>query len=429
MPLFNLSTAAPSQNLQRLLMVRSLFLVLVSAILAISYWQWQVALAYRPMIVVLSCLALVNILTHVHLRFQPQLPTSGFVAQLLIDILGITGLLYFSGGADNPFVSYYLVPLCIAAATLNWRAAWPLMLFALGCYTLLFFYRIPLPDLAPASGHSGHAGQGDSNPFSAHTIGMWFNFLMSALLITFFVVRMAESLRRKHEDLTQLKEDRLRDEQLLAVATLAAGASHELSTPLTTMKALLHEMIIDQPGQSEIRQDLILLQNQINQCADALDHLNRQAAGWSRESQSCQSLHTYCRQLIDSWLLMRPDATAKVEFDQDNPELEVRIHPSVSQSVLNILNNAADASPQGVEVNIVWNQRQLRFSIRDHGPGIDQQILQKLGNAFVSEKGEGRGLGLFLTQATLERHGGALLLDNHPDGGACAVIQLPLQDK
>lgn len=428
MPLFNLSTAAPAQNLHRLLMIRGLFLFVVCFALAFSYWQLDMMLSYRPMLWVVSGLTLINAATLLQVRVQPHTAASTFIAQLLIDIVGITLLLYFSGGADNPFVSYYLVPLCIAAATLNWRAAWPLMLFSLACYTLLFFYRIPIPELAPHAGHMNHAQHlpDSGHGFSAHTIGMWFNFLVSAGLITFFVVRMAESLRQQNETLTQLKEDRLRDEQLLAVATLAAGTSHELSTPLTTIKALLHEMLDEQQQNSALKADLQLLQNQVKQCTDALDNLRAQASQWNKDTQSPLSVKLYCQQLIDNWLLMRPAATANVTFDPGSPDLSHRFHPSESQAILNILNNAADANPENIRIGIYWNHEQLHLNVHDAGPGIDPQLAQNIGTAFVSEKGEGRGLGLFLTQAALKRHGGKLQLSNHPDGGTMAYLTLAL---
>lgn len=419
-------------------MVRGLFLLIVCSVLAFGYWQLNLALPYHSMLWIISGLTLVNIVTLIQMRYQPQVPTSAFLAQILTDIIGITALLYFSGGADNPFVSYYLVPLCIAAATLRWRAAWCLMAFALGCYTLLFFYRIPLQDLAPHTGHGAHMhhGGGMADSFSAHTVGMWFNFLMSAVLITFFVVRMADSLRRQHDDLTQLKEDRLRDEQLLAVATLAAGTSHELSTPLTTIKALLHEMIeeqqelIDQQKNSaDLQQDLELLQTQVGQCTHALDNLRQQASHWSKDTQPKQSLTNYCQQLIDNWLLMRPEVNAQIQFERTDDDTQARFHPSESQAILNILNNAADANPEDIEIKIHWDSQKLEITVRDHGPGIDPQLAQQLGDAFISEKGQGRGLGLFLTRATLERHGGDLLLSNHPDGGTLAVISLSLLDQ
>ncbi|WP_423894360.1 ATP-binding protein [Candidatus Pelagadaptatus aseana] len=427
---FSLSTAAPAENLRRLLMVRGLFLLSLCTLLAFSYWNLQLALPYRPMLWVISGLTLVNIVTLLQMRYQPRVPSSAFGAQLLTDIIGITALLYFSGGADNPFVSYYLVPLCMGAATLNWRASWILMLFSLGCYTLLFFYHIPLPDLAPHAGHAGHMNHSahDSRGFSAHTIGMWFNFLVSATLVTFFVVRMADSLRRQHEDLTQLKEDRLRDEQLLAVATLAAGTSHELSTPLTTIKALLHEMIDEQTESSQLKDDLQLLQNQVSQCTQALDNLRQQASHWSEDTQPQQNIAIYCQQLIDNWLLMRPEVNARIAFDahSSNDQL-ANFHPSESQAILNILNNAADANPENIEIIVTWNENRLKLMIRDHGPGIDPQLTQQLGEAFISEKGQGRGLGLFLTRATLERHKGTLTLDNHIEGGTEAIITLSLQ--
>lgn len=407
-------------------MVRCLFLFIVCFALAVSYWQLNMMLAYRPMLWVISGLTLINVVTLLQLRLHPHTADATFIGQLLIDIVGITLLLYFSGGADNPFVSYYLVPLCIAAATLNWRAAWPLMLFSLACYTLLFFYRVPLPDIAPHATHAGHSAHMPGSGFSAHTIGMWFNFLVSAGLITFFVVRMAESLRQQNETLTQLREDRLRDEQLLAVATLAAGTSHELSTPLTTIKALLHEMLDEQSEDSALKPDLLLLQSQVNQCTDALDHLRTQASHWNQDTQSPQAVEFYCQQLIDNWLLMRPQATANVTFDSDSPNLSNSFHPSESQAILNVLNNAADANPDNINIDIYWNDQALHVNVHDNGPGIDPQLAKNLGTAFVSEKGEGRGLGLFLTHAALKRRGGKLQLSNHPDGGTMAYLTLSL---
>lgn len=130
-------------------------------------------------------------------------------------------LLYLTGGASNPLVSYYLVPVSIAAATLARQLSWAVAGLAFACYSLLLVWYRPVAALAPAMHH------GDVN---LHVLGMWANFAVSAGLISYFLVNMATELRRQQQHLTRQREEQLRDEQLLGIATLAAGAAHELGT-------------------------------------------------------------------------------------------------------------------------------------------------------------------------------------------------------
>jgi two-component system sensor histidine kinase RegB len=123
-----------------------------------------------------------------------------------------------------------LCPICISAATLSWSYTWVITSLCVASYTLLLFFHIALPVLSPAHHHGNH------QDINLHILGMWLNFFISAALITYFVVKMAQDLRRQDDLLNQKREDDLRDEQLMAVATLAAGTAHELGTPLSTMK-------------------------------------------------------------------------------------------------------------------------------------------------------------------------------------------------
>lgn len=147
-------------------------------------------------------------------------------------------LLYYSGGSTNPFVSYYLVPLTIAAATLPWIYSMVLSGLALTGYTLLLIWYHPL--------HL-QAVQHEAMLINLHLFGMWLNFALSAAFITFFVVKMSEALRWQAHMQAERREESMRDQQLLAVATQAAGAAHELGTPLATMSVLLNELRQERP--------------------------------------------------------------------------------------------------------------------------------------------------------------------------------------
>lgn len=422
---FKFTASAPEENLRRLLLIRGLFLLMICTALGYCFWQLHLPLPYRSLLMVVSGLTLISIATLVLLHISHSASELAFFTQLLIDVLGLSLLLFFSGGGDNPFVSYYLVPLCIAAATLPRHFTWLLVLISLALYTSLIFFKIPLPDIAP-QGHSASVHQNHGAAISIHTIGMWINFLLSALLISYFVLAMASSLRRQDATLAQLREDKLRDEQLMAVATLAAGTAHDLGTPLTTIKTLLHEMQSEHDSPSELKEDLHLLQTQVSHCSDTLRKLNQQASELKDGILPTYSVRQHCSKIIDDWLLLRPEVEANIHIDADSPDVQVRWQPTIAQSISNLLNNAADAEPIGIDIQVYWTHQKLTIAIHDKGPGIDPAIAEDLGKAFVSDKGQGRGLGLFLTRAAIERYEGVVSLSQHPEKGTLTTLSLPL---
>lgn len=423
MPMIELTTRLTSvhTNLQRLLIARALFSLAVSLTLGLCYFTLATPLPYLLLIGILSGLTLINFVSWLRLVNQPETAgnTECFI-QLVIDLLGITALLFFTGGANNPFVAYYLVPLCLAASFLPRRFTLSLTLLALILYSGLFYFNVPLPQLAPQP-HSHHL---QSTSLNSHSLGMWFSFLLSALLITIFVAQMAAALRQQDAELANLREETLRDEQLMAVATLAAGTAHELATPLSTMKTLVSEMQADydQPG---LKADLEILKNQIQHCTRTLRQLHQQA-GLSRQSPPAIDVGTYCRELFDRWLLLHPAVDARLTLAPDCPPLSARFDPTIEQSISNLLNNAADACSHQLDVHCHWNHQQLTMQIDDDGPGIAAAMQKKLGQAYHSSKGDGRGLGLFLTHATLTRYGGEVELTNRPQGGTRTRMHLPL---
>ncbi len=151
--------------------------------------------------------------------------------ELLADVGCLTALLYLSGGSTNPFVSLYLLPLTIAAAALPARYAWSMAGLTVTGYTLLLFFFRPL----------GHDQSMHSSAFNLHILGMWITFLVSAMLIASFVTTMSASIRVRDRELAAARERALRDEQVLALGTFAAGAAHELGTPLATIAVLSRE--------------------------------------------------------------------------------------------------------------------------------------------------------------------------------------------
>jgi len=99
--------------------------------------------------------------------------------------------------------------------------------------------------------------------------------------------------------------------------------------------------------------------------------------------------------------------------------------PDLTQALLNLLNNAADACPDGLQVTLDWNAEDLTISIRDHGAGVPLAIAEQIGKPFFTTKGKGFGLGLFLSKASVTRAGGSVKLYSHEEGGTLTELHQP----
>lgn len=415
-------------NLQRLLLIR--LIVFGCQVLALLYARYGLGLDldYALVIGIFVVLALVNGALHLRLKRNPAPNLREFFLQLLVDVLGLSLLLYFTGGATNPFVSYFLVPVTIAAATLTWAYAAGLAALALVCYTLLLFFYQPLPALMPEQmAGMDHALHGvateDGALISLHIIGMWFNFLVSAGLITWFVVRMAAEIRMQQERLSRYREDTLRNEQILAVATQAAGTAHEMGTPLGTMAVLLKDLREQYRHDPVLEQELVLLQQQVGTCRDALRGLVEKADFRNRQ-QAEVNLRQFMQLLLDQWQLLRPELHCKV-YMQVGEGPRIPADTTLQQALINLLNNAADASPAGIELSLHWDTRQWTLQIRDHGEGLSREVAEQLGTRIVSTKEGGMGVGWVLSQATINRLGGSVSLYPQDGGGTLTEVLMP----
>lgn len=418
--------SVPRPNLQRLLLIRWLMLLGLWIGTVLAKTVFSIQLPMTALLVITLILSAVNVLTQFRLRFDWPLTQLEFAGHILLDVLGITLLFYYLGGANNPFISYYLVPLAIAAATLPWHYASSLTLISLVAYSLLLFFYQPIAMLSP--GEHNHGGVEPVAPIGLHphTLGMWFNFLLSSALICFFVVRMATALKEREILLSLHREDALRNEQVLGVATLAAGIAHELGTPLTTMKVLIAELLATNNNSGELSSDLKQLNEQILRCRQILKKLALQTEAIKPENIAEENIEQYCKRIHEQWRLLRPDVHAEFSVINGSDTIKARIHPTIDQAILNVLNNAADASPECVIVKADWTDRDLHILIEDNGAGISKEVEAQLGQSIISTKSRGLGLGVFLSNATINRFGGNLKYTKRTAGGMCTEIFLPL---
>lgn len=402
-------------NLRSLLIIRALALLGQTGVLAYALHTDRATGELYGLVSSMVMLALVTLASAWRCQLQWPVTDAEFLAQLMLDVSMWTALMYFSGGADNPFVSYYIVPVVVSAAVLPWRYTWVVTLASLAAYSMLLYIYVPFPLFTPTRSIA-HGGS------SVHTLGMWFNFLFSASLITFFVVRMRAMLNAQIERDAVKRENRLRNDQIMAVASLAAGTAHELGTPLGTMTLTVDELLQDQSLSDEARADCEVLRGQLNACRDILRSLSHTAELSSIDQARPQSVREFADATLARWTVRRPGVAWSKRCDGQGEDAWIMVDSTLSQALENLLNNAADSGTDRVELSVDWNETEACISVRDWGSGIPPSLLDDPGKPVLLGSRKGLGIGLMLSHAAVERQGGHITLRNLEQGCEARLI-------
>ncbi len=398
-------------HLHRLFLVRLILLAVLASVALIAPAAFGLRFAYAPLLVLLSMMLVLTLLGY--LRLRRNVSEWEVFAHLLADTAALSLAMYFTGGYMNPLISLLLLPLVSAATTLGARYAWALAAITVLAYTVLMDHYQPLQVAGDAA-----------NLFSLHLAGMWITFVLSALIVAFFVQRMSASVRARDQALAQTREQMLRQQQVAALGALAAGAAHELGTPLATMAVIARELELDLAQTAASVADVRVLQQQIAACKSIVARLQNRAGA---QTAAAQALDAYVRELVEHWRLIRPSASCRVELQGALPPPCLVADAALGQAIVNLLNNAADASAEPIVLEASWTAQSVTIAVKDRGPGVARELLLKLGREPVTTKSLGHsGLGLVLARTTADHFGGELSLCNEPSGGLVARLSVPL---
>lgn len=401
-------------TLQRLVVLRWWLLGgEVTAILAVPMLL-GVPLPRLPMLAVVVVQVIANALAAQRAARTTNLGDGELLLQLMTDLVALSVLMFFSGGAANPLISLLLPPVAIAALVLPPRLVAVVTVLAVAAYSLLMAVYLPLPIANP------------ERAASLHLAGMWFTFVVSAVMMAWFVVRMTASIRRRDAELAGVREQALRDERVVAMGTLAAGAAHELSTPLATMAVIAGELDHDQSLGPAARADIAVLRRQVAACKDIISGLAERAGASRLDSAQAAQADLWLEAVYERWRSLRPQAEAWLSIGGEPPAPMLVAEATLEQGLINLFNNAANAGTE-VEVKEDWNADWLTIEVRDNGPGFTEEVLEKAGRAPFPAHAHGSGIGLFLAHVAIERLGGSLALCNGASGvGGIARVRLPL---
>ena len=383
--------------LARLVTVRWLSLAVLTGLGWLSWVFLRLDLPYRSLVLVLCLQAAFNFYTS--RRCRNGLLGAGELCGHIVADLSFWGLLlYFTGGWLNPFVSFLLVPVVLAAAVLPPAPAVACGFYGVLIYSLLARYYVVLP---VAGKHA----------MRLHILGMWFNFVLSAVLVILFMLRLRRELAARDAALGRAREQALRDERLLALGIQAASTAHELATPLNTLALGMENLSLLSPAQQE--EEIRRMGEQIARCKAVLQGL-REA---SRREPQAVALGLWLEKILRDWEVARPQSRIELSVDASLAPQVLMLDDVLRQAIFNLLDNAARASDEPLRMTVRQVGEAVELEIVDRGPGYEPQ-----------DSTMPRGIGLLLTRAAVERLGGRLALDRGAQGGTRAAISLPLNN-
>ena len=389
---------------------------------------------------------------------------------MTLDMLSLTTLLYSTGGLNNPFNFFFFVNLSLSALVVGRSWAWALNGLTIACFALLIYDHIPIPELDAAFAISRSGFESDSavNPSMVSDPGTMLNgsmqrvretrspsvpqlgalvaFATCSSVIVYFMTRLTDELRLQERNLRLAESRQAHSEKLEALGTLAAGAAHELATPLSTIAIVAREVehqLDKLDVDDEIAEDVRLIRGELDRCRKILDQMSADAGHATGESPKLITVGELVDEVLIglSVLTGRPNVeTVEIHFRPNVAKEMLLVPPNIlAQAIRGIVKNGVDATVQKHEQKILpsavqlhverdESEKHLRIRIHDQGVGMDENTQRRMSDPFFTTKpvGQGMGLGVFLAISVIERLDGRIHFDSQPDVGTTAEILLPI---
>ena len=387
-----------------------------ATVIAVGYWL-GFPLPVGVCFALIASSAWLNLFLAFRYPATHRLRPGAAMAILLFDAAQLAGLLYMTGGLDNPFALLMSVPVVVSATSLPLRMTGMLGAFAIAATTLLAFYHEPLPWFPGATLEM---------PFH-YTAGMWVAVVSSIAFTAVYAYRVAEEARLLANALSATELVLQREQHLSALDGLAAAAAHELGTPLATIALVAKEMERTLGADPRFQEDVTLLRSQSERCKGILKRLTSLSA----ESET-HLARLPLTSLIEEVVAPHRDFDIAIRLEPGErigAEPVCRRNPGVAYGLGNLVENAVDFARESVVVRWHWDNETVGLTITDDGPGFPPDIIDRIGEPYMStrhgaEKGGGLGLGLFIAKTLLERSGATLEFQNAFVQGQGAVIDI-----
>lgn len=375
-----------------------------------------------PCLAIIGCSAALNLVLQMAFNPMQRLSPGWSAALLALNIAELAGLLFLTGGLQNPFSYLFLAPVLISATALPTRMTIALGVLAAACATILAFFHLPLP---------WDADEPLVLP-QIYLLGVWLSILLAIGVTSLYAFQVTEEARKLSDALAATELVLTREQHLTQIDGLAAAAAHELGTPLSTIFLISRELEKTVDDHPALADDLKTLREQAQRCREILSKITQLSSSGAPFDR--MPLSTLIEEAVAPHRDFGIAIKIRIAMTSIAEPVGMR-NPAILYGVGNILENAVDFARSSVEVNAWWNADTVEISILDDGPGIPPDLLKRIGEPYLSRRRNvdeqrernGLGLGVFIARTLLERTGAKVTFTNriYPDHGAVVRIVWP----
>ena len=406
-------------NMVQLINLRWIAVAGQLATIWVVHYIMQVTLPLLAMLAIIGGLILLNLFSLAWIARGKDAPGNTLLfVTLLLDAAALTGLLFFSGGATNPFVSLFLLQVILGAVLLKPWYSWTLVAVASVCFAVLVAWHIPLR-LSPSFSFG---------LFDLYIIGALFSFMLIAVLLVLFVTRINSNLRARDMRLAAMRQQAAEEDHIVRMGLLASGAAHELGTPLASLSVIINDWA-HMPELTKTRamvEEIEDMRVAVARCKEIVTGVLLSAGAERGDKPVITTVQNFLTETASEWtgrngeenLIFHNDFSGDIRIVSDGP---------LKQVIWNVLDNALEASKQPVTLTALHKQDSLVMKIADDGPGFSEEQFAHFGKPYHSTKQrQGGGLGLFLVVNAMRKLGGTAVPLNRQEGGALVTLTLPL---
>lgn len=243
--------------------------------------------------------------------------------------------------------------------------------------------------------------------------------------------------KKAESDLNENREIMYHQEKMAAIGTLAAGIVHEVGNPIASISGLAREIISNNENSPSIDSQSLEYIYSILEQTERLSSITRDVSEASSAASQEKQLYSINDVISHACRLVKfdkkiDDIKIILELENNLPAIE-GIADNISQVLLNLINNAADACHETegkhlIKITSLIDDDQITVEVEDNGKGIDSDLLSKVEEPFFTTKplGKGTGLGLSLCHNLIRKQGGIMTIHSIPNQGTCMRFILPL---
>ena len=362
----------------------------------------------------------IGLTTNLFLQFKikvNQLKDTYASLFLLYDLFQLSALLYLTGGILNPFSILLIIPTIVSSTFLSMGTTIILGVITSFLLFLLSYTYLPLPGI-------------ESNIFDVPNFykqGILIAILIGLIFLSYFGIRFAGETKKRSEALNKLQEVISKEYELESLGGQAAAAAHSLGTPLATISVVAKELKKEIGNEKELSKDIDLLISQAKRCREILKQISKKQI-----EEDIFLSSTKFEDLLEEIINSFKETSSKeinLVVDKDQNKIAIQRTPEIIYGLRNFIGNAVKFSKSKVKINLTSDQKIIEIKINDDGPGIPEDIINKIGEPYIKSKSKelssnaGLGLGTFLGKTLLERQSAKLLFRRNSDlGGALVII-------